>query len=106
MFKLVPEPTFKAAVAIPTVNGSGSITLTMKYRNREEVVSFMESFTATPDTPRRDEDVVADVVVGWEGVDAEFNAENLALLLKFYPGAASAIVDDYLKRSTRIREKN
>lgn len=121
MLKINPDPTFQADVEI-TVPGwkkPGSVTLTFKYRSRKEFVEFSTwangataeelqkmSITQWMKSRRPDDEVFPEFVVGWEGMDAEFNQENIATFLNNYPAAFQEIFRNYSSLLLESRIKN
>lgn len=114
---------FERAVSIPTPTGKPlSITFTFKYRDRVAMARLFDEYLArsgaepVPDeTPKLadsvraaiDTDVatIQDLAVGWN-IDAPFDADNIAKLVRKYPGAALAIVSDYRVSLTQGRLGN
>jgi hypothetical protein len=106
MFKLAPNPTFKAAVTIPIPGQpeGEKVTFIFKHMTKKAFVKFYDRLAGTE--ARKDSDVVGDLVSGWEGVDAEFSVENLETFLDNYPPAALAIMDTYRVELLEARAKN
>lgn len=106
MFKLEPNPTFKAKVAIP-VPGSpvGKSTLEIEFRHKTKAAlqAYLESTTTNA---RDDIDALAEIIVGWHDIDVDYNRDNLATLLQNYPAAAPAIVSAYVKELADARLGN
>lgn len=102
MLKLKADPTFKAKVAIP-VPGQKAVEITVEFRHmtREEFQSW-----ANPAEPRGDIETVMQIACGWDGVDAAFSRENVALLLENYHGASWAIGERYGKELNVARLGN
>lgn len=106
MFKLQPAPTFKADIKIPTAEGEGVISFVMKYRSRTELTAFYESMKDADGKDKADKDILADVIMGWDGIDAEYNKKALATLIDNYPGAALAMLNGYTKALVEGQVKN
>lgn len=104
MLKIQPNPTFKAKVGIPVPGQAkdAQIEVEFKYMTREEWQDFLkvrgESMT--------DDDAAREVVVGWSGVDEAFSLDALSTLLKFYPMAATAIAEVYLRELFKAKQGN
>ena len=106
MFKLQPNPTFKKTVSIPVPGEEAvAVTFIFKHMGRKAFKKFYESLTSTKSN-REDADVLLEIVEGWEGVDGDFNKENLDLLLDNYFGSAMAILEAYQAALVEAREKN
>ena len=106
MFVLQPNPTFKKDVTIPTPGGSEQVlTLVFKYRDADELAALTASL-GDEANPREDLDILLDMVAGWEDVDAKFNKEAFAKLLKNYPLAKREIFESYFKAYYEGKEKN
>ena len=53
-----------------------------------------------------EDELVSEIVIGWKGIDAEFNAENLQVFLNNYPAAAWDIINAYSRLVHESRVKN
>lgn len=101
-FSLVPDPTFKAKVAIPIPGKKAhNIEFTFKWRDSDEFKTFMEGLGNN----ESDTDAVMDFVTGWELSDA-FNRENVEKLVKNYIGSARAIINVYIEENAGARLGN
>ncbi|MGY3265162.1 phage tail assembly chaperone [Lysobacter sp. HA35] len=88
---LNPPSAFKSRVEIP-VAGSRAVAVdfTFKYRDREALRQFVGEMHG-------DAEAVLHAVEGWE-LDDDFNEANVRKLCNSYPGAAFAIVNEYLRQ--------
>lgn len=94
MLKLIPNPTFKAKVDIPTPGGeAASVAFEFKHRSKEELDAFL---AAEHWKTAGEVQTVMEFVVGWDGVDTPFSAEALDTMFKHYQKAAGAITTKYL----------
>ncbi|NCC05665.1 MAG: hypothetical protein EOM37_16865 [Proteobacteria bacterium] len=50
--------------------------------------------------------MLAEIIVGWKGMDAEYNQGNLKIFLDNYPAAAGEIIVAYNKLVLESRVKN
>lgn len=101
-FKLKANPTFKRTIQIKDLDGNASeLKLVMKHMRRSVLKEFSEALTG-----RSDDDIVADIVVGWEDVDTEFSQDALRELLQEYAGAAALIWIDYQAAYQDAARKN
>lgn len=105
MLKLKPNPTFKAKVEIhvPGESTPAEVKVEFKHKTKDELEAF---FTGPEAKGRSDVDTVLSIACGWEGVDAPFDAENLATFFANYHGAARAIVVAYTEEITAARRGN
>lgn len=104
MFKLNPEPTFRAKVEIP-VPGAKPEPVEFIFRHRTQK-ALTDWIKATAEAKPADIDFILEIVSGWAGVDAGFERETVEALLDNYHGAAGAIRDAYLRELTAARLKN
>ena len=109
MFKITPDPTFKAEVQIPLPGGGfAPLALEFKALGRKALRKWIDSASAERD----DAQYLGEVVVGWSGVgDANgsplpFSIDALAQVLDGYWMASKAIFDGYLVALTPAGEKN
>lgn len=103
LLKLKPDPTFTAAVKIPAPVGEIAIKVVYKHMTKDAYNAFIKSET---DKSRTDEEALADIVTGWEEVDAPFSQENLRELCQQYHAAARVIVETYITELTQFRRGN
>jgi hypothetical protein len=100
-FSLVPNPTFKAKVAIPVPGASAELVeFTFKGRTREQFKTFIDGLK-----DREDVEVVMDIASGWE-LDDAFDKKNVEELCENYLGAARSIIEKYLHELTQARLGN
>ena len=101
-FRLKANPTFWRTVNVRSLDGEEfPLQLELKHRRKSELREFVASLEG-----RTDEELVADLVVGWKDVDAEFSPEALTDLLEEYSGAAVAIWTEYQKAYAEAARKN
>lgn len=102
MFKLNQNPTFKATVLIP-VAGSDPAPIVFEFKRwtRSQLRDMGTEYAG-----RLDEDLVRDIVVGWEGVDQAFGNDALARLIDEFPAAASTIIAAFVSAHTEAKRKN
>ena len=102
MFRLQPNPTFRAKVSIP-MPGEASVKVEFEFRHkpRDELVSYLQGTAG-----REDLDVLLDIVVRWWEVDAEFSRESLSAMLQNFPGSGPAIIGTYAKELADARLGN
>ena len=103
MLKLNPNPEFSAPVPItePGKSEPTIITITYRYKTRDELVEFVEQ---TKDAPISD--VLCDLVTGWQGVDAPFTKDNLKALVNSYMPAGLEILKVYYRELAESKIKN
>jgi hypothetical protein len=103
MFKLQPNPTFKAKVAItvPGQDKPAMVEMEFKHMSREAVREYFENLAG-----KSDAEALAVVVVGWSGVDEAYSQEALAVLLDNFPSAAASIFDTFRSELFEARRKN
>lgn len=113
MLKLNPSPQFIAPVSLTIAGESetGSVLLTFKHQGKQALAAWLDSATSGT-SGTSDLDLVAGVVLGWDGVNDEsgapvpFSRDALAALLDAYSAAAGEIVSAYIHALTESRAKN
>jgi len=102
MLKISLDPTFEAVVdiTVPGQKKTGTIPLTFKYRNKEELLSFWNENDKSEDT-----EIFHKLVLGW-GLDEKFTPENVKVFLNNYHRAAFEIVREYNRLLAESRIKN
>lgn len=103
MFKLNPNPTFKAKAQI-TVPGEAkpvAIEVTFKHLTRTKIKAYFEGLEG-----KSDADALGEILVGWSGVDEDYSPEALAELLDNYPSAAAELFDCFRRELLEARAKN
>lgn len=99
--KLIPEPTFKAKVAIARAGApDDSIEFTFKHRTRDELEAFIKSAQG-----REDIETVLDMCAGWDLAEA-FDKASLELLTQNYISASRSVFDTYVEELSKARAKN
>lgn len=115
MLKLNPKPTFDADVKItvPGQSEAGTMKLTFRYLPKAESRALMKRLVEEKDENGdvvqkaiTEDELVSEIVVGWKGIDADFNAENLLTFLNNYPAAAWDIINAYSHLVHESRVKN
>lgn len=103
MLRLQPNPTFRAAAAISIPGEAAPVAIEVEYRHlgREALIAYFDGLPGRPDL-----DALADIVVGWSGVDAPFSRETLAALLDAYPTAALALFEAFRRECLEAKAKN
>ena len=103
MFKLQPNPTFIATVLI-TIPGQVEpipLEIEFKYLGVKAGQAFFDGLSG-----KRDDVVLAEIVVGWCGVDTDFSVDALTTLLDNYPHSGAAIFETYCKKTLEAGRKN
>lgn len=91
VFKLNPEPTFRATVAIPVAGAeSAELEFEFRHKTRDEAKAWFASFAG-----RSEADCLMDIVAGWHNCEAVFGKEALETLLQNYAQAGNAILAAY-----------
>lgn len=126
-FKIAQNPTFKADVEIPRVNGETiKVPFVFKYRGRKELAAMFAGWDkrSKDDQARLKEmgddvtlveitdasiemqvEQVAELVDGW-GFDDEVSEESIRALVETSAGAGAAIVDAYQNAFMPARKGN
>ena len=104
MLKINPDPQFTVddlQITVPGKKEPVKVSMTFKYKNREQLVDFFKSIVGKPY-----DEVIPDILTGWSGFDAAYSPESLKELLLNYPSAGSEIVSQYESLSLASRIKN
>lgn len=103
MFKINPNPTFKATVllSVPGADKPASITVEFKHLAKSALRDYFAGLDG-----KSDAEALATVITGWQGVDAEFSVDALALLLDNYPAAAGELFEAFRRELLEARRKN
>lgn len=103
MFKINPQPTFKADVSItvPGQSEPATIVVEYKHRTREQITELIETSKG-----EQFASFVGDLIAGWEQVDEPFSQESLARLLNNYPAAGQELYVGFLTELTKAKRKN
>ena len=117
MFRIVPNPTFKAPVQLTVPGADAPVVATFEFRHKDvrayedwadrawaEVIKHGEK----TDLAR----ILDEVIVGWPGIGDEdgrplpYSVENLATLLRNYHTAGEEIATAYRRQLREARSKN
>ncbi len=103
MFKLQPNPTFKTTVGISVAGQSSpaSIEVEFKYLTKSKVREFFDKLGSKEDAA-----ALADIVVGWAGIDEPYSKKALAELVDNYPAAAMDLFDGFRRELLEAKRKN
>jgi hypothetical protein len=103
MFKLQPNPTFKAKVSISVAGEKRlpEIEIEFKYLNKEAIKKYFEDIAG-----KSDAEALSEIIVGWSGVDQPYSAEALTLLVDNYPAAAADLFETFRKELLEAKRKN
>lgn len=102
MFTMQPLPTFISEVAIPPVQNKRVLKVEFKHKDEDQLNEF---FKALPNF-ESDAEALAEIVENWHDADVQYSPSNLALLIKKYPGAATAMFEKYRVDLTGAERKN
>ena len=99
---LIASPTFSADVPIPVAGGDPVLVkIEFRHRTKAALKEWVES-----NSTRSDLDGFLDMVVGWPGLEDEFNRANVEVLLENYGGASLAVFKVYLDQLIQGRLGN
>lgn len=102
MFRLEPNPTFRAKIKIP-VPGQTSAVLDIEFRHktRKAAMKFGQSLEG------RDEvEALEEIIVNWSNCEQDYSRDALAQLIENYPGAFLAITAGYADELVHGRRGN
>ena len=110
MFKLQPNPTFKTRVGI-SVAGTDKpveIEVEFKYLAKKPLREYFDRINGrgANATPMTDEEGLAEIIVGWSGVDQPYSREALATLLENYPAAPVDLYGAFSRELMEAKRKN
>lgn len=108
MFKLNPNPTFKAAVKVTVPGGDPlPIEFEFKHKTRTGLGEWKKNLEG-----KNDMEIVPEFIAGWSGVINEtgdqepWSVEAFANLCENYHAAVIEVYDGYLLALTESRAKN
>ena len=103
MFKLQSNPTFKVKVPISVAGEKRQpeIEVEFKYLNKEAVKAYFDGLPG-----KTDAEALAEIVVGWAGVDEAYSPEALAMLVDNYPAAAADLFGTFQRELLEAKRKN
>jgi hypothetical protein len=109
MFRLIPNPTFKAPVQLSVPGEKKPIEITVEFRHKNATALKAWSDQAPN---RTDVDNLVDVIASWSGVmgpegeQVEFSPTAVATLLENYPAAKWELLAAYKSELTEAKRKN
>ena len=102
MFKIDPNPTFNAPVSVHVPGqGSGSFIAEFVYLDKEARKDYFEGLPGKSNL-----EALAEIVVGWNEMDAPFSHDNLQKLLNKYDTAAKGFFKAFFDELTGAAAKN
>lgn len=115
MFKITPNPTFKASVTIPVHGGEAQeLVVLFKHKDESELDEFYSKLElhgkkhakTVKQRIERDADVLLEFMEGWDDADEEFSREALIKLISNYKAAARCILKKYESEMHQAAVKN
>ena len=103
MFKLNPDPTFRASVALSVPGSEQPATLAVDFKHLPKS-ALRDYFSGLEG--KSDAEALGAIIAGWDGVDTDYSPEALALLLDNYPAAAAELFEAYRRELLDARRKN
>jgi hypothetical protein len=109
MFKLTPNPTFKASVPLSVPGMAQPMDVVIEFRHKG-ATAIQKWMASAPD--RQDVELLDEVIAGWSGVMDEggapvpYSLGNLAILLENYPAAKWELLAAYKAELTEAKRKN
>jgi hypothetical protein len=102
MFKIDPNPTFTAPVSVHVPGqGAGSFVAEFVYLDQEARKDYVAALSG-----KSNAEALAEIVVGWNDMDAPFSRENLEKLLNKYDTAATGFFKAFFEELRGTAEKN
>ena len=102
MFKLEPNPTFRAPVKIHVPGeGEGGFVVEFVYLDQAQRKAYVESLGT-----KTNAEALGEIVVGWREIDQPFSHGNLERLLNKYDTAATELFRVFFEELTGAAEKN
>lgn len=109
MIRLIPAPTFKAAVGFTVAGAEELATVDVEFKHKapEALAAWWASASERPVA-----EALLEVVAGWSGViddtgnDVAFSADNLTRFLSAHGPRPRELLAAYLKALTESRQKN
>jgi hypothetical protein len=103
MFKIQPKPTFtaKVSISVPGEAKPATFDAEFKHLGRDGLRAYFEHLEGKTDV-----DALAEIVVGWSGVDVPYSADALAEMLDNYPTSALAFFDAFRREALEAKAKN
>ena len=104
MFKIVPNPTFWAPVALTAKGEPAPVMVDVEFKHLER--DALQDFFDRCHGGLRAKDALQEVVVNWRGFDEAYSADALDRLLKNNVPSAQEIFSAYRRESVESRVKN
>ena len=103
MFKLQPNPTFKAKVGLSVAGAAKPVEIEVEFRylKKSEVKAFFDNLDG-----KNDAEALTEILIGWSGIDQPYTADALALLLDNYPASARDLFGAFSRELLEARTKN
>lgn len=103
MLKLQASPTFKAKVGISVAGATRptEIDVEFRYLNKEAIKTYFDGLQG-----KTDAEALAEIIVGWSGVDAPYDIASLTALIDNYPAAAADLFETFRRELLEAKRKN
>jgi hypothetical protein len=111
MFKLQPNPTFRAKVLIHVPGEPAGVPIEFEFRHKTvtEAKALGERYQqaiAERGAVEGNVETLDEIIVGWSGVEAEYSREVLRRLVDTFAGAGPAILKGYMEGLSGARLGN
>lgn len=109
MFKLIPNPTFKAPVPLSAAGVEKPIAITVEFRHKT-ATGLKAWLSSAPN--RADVDLLDEVIAGWsgmqgaDGAEAPYSRDALSTLLENHPASKWELLGAYQAELTEAKRKN
>lgn len=103
MFKLNPNPTFNAKVqlSVPGQDKPVSVEIEYKHLSRPQIKKYFDGLEG-----KTDAEALSEIILGWKGIDAEYDSDTLQALLDNYPTSGGELFEAFRKELMEARRKN
>lgn len=105
--KLKLDPTFwwPIEITVPGQEKPARIEVEFVYKTRTEYEAFQKKIREA-EKPLTDEELCAEIMRNWRGVEEDFSTANVSRLLDAYPAAGKEIAQQYFTAVLESRRGN
>lgn len=108
MFRIVPNPTFKANInlTVPGQEEPAVVEVEFRHKGRAALKAWLENAAGKTDADLLDEVIVSLPLADEDGKDVPYTVKRLQQMLDNYPAAAREFTEGYVFALTESRAKN
>jgi len=105
MFKIIPDPTFKADVLLTVPGQADQVKVNMTFRHKDRA-ALIELDKSLRDKKTKVEDILVDLIEDWDGINSPCDKESITAFCYNYVAAPLEVINAYKDELIQSKIKN